>query len=181
MVEPQPNADIDIVAAHSPIFVSKLMTNVLPGEFALDNKNVIVQYFCIEFSVVRNMKENVFDWGALFQEAFSGLASPDESENDFESIEDVFKKQKAEKKKKKKKKKSTDESIKKKPQKQLNNLSKYHMVNSLKYKKSFCKKAKTSGVPEIKKNVKESSTRNTRYSNGENENTKRWKESIWIL
>ena len=39
------------------------------------------------------MKENIFDREALFQEVFSSLESPDESEND------VFKRKKAEKNK----------------------------------------------------------------------------------
>ena len=43
MVAPQPNVDIAIIATHSTIIVSKLMTNVLPGEFALDDKNLIIQ------------------------------------------------------------------------------------------------------------------------------------------
>ena len=66
-----------------------------------------------------------FDRGALFQGAFSGLESPDESENDFELMEDVFKKKKAKKKKKGK------------------HGWKYHKkkVNALKSKNSFSKKA----------------------------------------
>ena len=49
------------------------------------------------------MEENVLDERALFQEAFSDLESLDESEKDFELIEEIFKNKKV--------KNSTDESI----------------------------------------------------------------------
>ena len=39
MVEPHPNVDI----THSIFIGSKLLTNILPGEFALDDKSLIVQ------------------------------------------------------------------------------------------------------------------------------------------
>ena len=105
----------------------------------------------------------------VFQEAFSGLDSPDdvddsditdssdESENDFELIEDVFKKKKAERKARMKVSKKTVEQPK-----QLSRAERFKIREKL--------------LQEVKstrnRNVKESGTRNTRNSNSQNENTK---------
>lgn len=131
---------------------------------------ILYRIFCS-----KEHEKKCLDRGALFQEAFSGLDSYDddddddisdssgESENDFELIEDVFKKKKAEKLARMKL------PSKQKPVEQPKQLSR---AERFKLREKFLQENKTVSNTSNKNVKEESCMGNTRNSNSQNDTTK---------